>query len=135
MIGTGYDRRENLWAGVGHAENTGLDYLIISIRNLGFQFGDEYPQHLVRQLTYNGQSNPGRLEDDGGLSIYPRRTFKKPLPGVKEWVAHTSFYEQDQNHFLLRFNFVNGAYDLKSFKESDIQILGDGEIRVHLKRL
>ncbi|MGZ3686971.1 MAG: hypothetical protein ACXVBW_01640 [Bdellovibrionota bacterium] len=135
MVGTGEDQRENLWAGVGHAENTGQDYLIVSIRNLGFQFGDKYPQALVLRMKYNGRENVGIVEDKGGLGIYPMRTIQATgLGGVKDLVADTSFYDQEKNDFILRFNLENDVYDLRSFQKSDIGVLGDGHVTVKLRK-
>ena len=72
MIGEGPGKRENLWTGVGHAQNTDLDYLMITIRNIRGQFGKFYPQSLVKEFNLNGTRNPGRVED-GGFGIYPER--------------------------------------------------------------
>ncbi len=125
-------RRENIWVGVGHAENTGRDYLMISIRNLEGQFGDFYPQNLVMNFRMNGRDDPGVVED-GGLGIYPIRTIHRPGPsGVEAIVASSSYYELTTNHFLLRFNLENDFFRLRDLQARHVAVDGDGEIRVKL---
>lgn len=134
IIGNPYKNRLNLWVGVGHAQNTGKDYLMVTLRNLNKQFGLYYPRDLVMNFKLNTRVNPGVVED-GGFNIYPLRRIENPgMAGIDEITAEATPYIMGNNNFKLRLNLENNFYDLKSFSPKHIVIYADGDIGVKLPR-
>ena len=128
------ERRENLWVGVGHAENIEQDYLIVGVRNLGFQFGQNFGKNLVENFFLNQTHNPGVVTDNG-FGIYPERMVTiKNIPGVKYIRSWPSFFELGSNNYLLQIVLENNKFSLKEFSEKNLRIFGDGKIEIKLSR-
>lgn len=126
--------RENLWLGVGHAENLEQDYLALGVRNLGAQFGQSFPKNAVEHFSFNGRFNPGSVEDQG-FGMYPERTVQvKNIKGVRAVRAWASFFELGSNNLILQVILDNNAFLLKEFSEKNFVLLGDGLLEIKLPR-
>lgn len=132
MIGTGMGRRENLWAGVGHAEYNDTDYMKIDIKNLKTQYGQDFCKNLVLNTTFNGVKKPGIVED-WGFGLYPERIITDHgIPGIKEVRLRATYFELGTNHLAIKLILENGAFDLLGYDHNNLAVFGDGKISTRL---